>query len=109
MKVLLDEMLPSKLARRLIGHEVSTVADKGWQQITNGQLLSKAEAAGFEVLITKDANMPYQQSLTGRSIALLVLRPRTQDVDDLLAMTADILSALNHLAPGRLSVVAHNS
>src|SRR5258708_35590953 len=54
-------------------HQVETLEDHGWARITNGELLKTAEAAGFEVMVTADQNIVYQQSLQGRKIALVVL------------------------------------
>jgi hypothetical protein len=70
--------------------------------LANGALLAAADQAGFEVLITVDQNMPNQQSLRGRSISLLVVRARTTNLDDLLALLPDILDALEILAPGEV-------
>jgi predicted nuclease of predicted toxin-antitoxin system len=73
MKILLDESTPQKL-RLLIGaqHTVMT-AFQGWSELKNGELLEAAEAAGFELFITADQDLSYQQNLTGRRIAVLVL------------------------------------
>jgi predicted nuclease of predicted toxin-antitoxin system len=100
VKLLLDAMMPEEIGPLLTGHEVVHVAELGWRHLNNGALLSSAEASGFDVLITKDANMPYQQNLTGKNIALLVVRPRTQDLDDLLALAPSILKILPDLTPG---------
>ena len=56
-----------------MGHAVTKAKDRGWDRLTNGDLLAAAEAAGFDVLLTADKNMRYQQNLTGRKIALVVL------------------------------------
>jgi predicted nuclease of predicted toxin-antitoxin system len=100
VKLLFDEMMPDELAPLLVGHEVSHVNDLGWRHITNGELLTLSETEGFEVLITKDANLPYQQNLTGRRIALLILRPEAQSLPALLALASEILRALSALKPG---------
>jgi hypothetical protein len=68
--------------------------------MTNGQLLSAAEESGFEVLITVDRNLRYQQRLSGREIALVILEGRTTNLDDLLALVPDVLTALEVLKPG---------
>jgi hypothetical protein len=73
MLVLFDHGTPSGIARSLIGHEVTEAIERGWDRISNGELLTKAEAAGFEVLVTTDKKIRYQQNLTGRKIALVVL------------------------------------
>jgi hypothetical protein len=72
--VLFDNGTPRTLARFLIDHHTVTEARaRGWEELENGELLRVAEAAGFEVLVTTDKNLRYQQNLTGRAIALVVL------------------------------------
>jgi hypothetical protein len=56
-----------------VGHEVTEVIDRGWDQISNGDLLRLAEEAGFDLLLTTDKNLRYQQNLTGRKISIVVL------------------------------------
>jgi hypothetical protein len=73
MKVLIDQNLPRKLAGHLKGHECRTVADCGWAGKRNGELLSLAELE-FEVLLTLDKNIPYQQDLKLGRIAILIVR-----------------------------------
>ena len=73
MRILFDHGTPSGIARALIGHEVTEAIERGWDRISNGELLTAAEAAGFELLLTTDKNIRYQQNLTGRKIAILVL------------------------------------
>ena len=74
MLVLFDNGTPRTLARFLIGrHTVTEARARGWQELENGELLNQAEAPGFEVLVTTDKNLSYQQNLTGRRIAVVVL------------------------------------
>ena len=74
MLVLFDNGTPRTLARFLIGqHTVTEARSHGWAELENGELLAKAEAAGFEVLVTTDKNISYQQNLAGRKIAIVVL------------------------------------
>ena len=73
MRILFAHGTPSGIARALIGHEVTEAIERGWDRISNGELLTAAEAAGFELLLTTDKNIRYQQNLTGRKIAILVL------------------------------------
>jgi hypothetical protein len=72
MRILFDQGTPAPLRRALIGHAVSTTFEKGWAQLDNGALLRAADAE-FDVLITTDRNLPYQQNLTGLRLAVLVL------------------------------------
>jgi hypothetical protein len=73
MRILFDHVTPRGIARSLQGHTVTKAKDRGWDKLTNGDLLAEAERGGFDVLITADKNMSYQQNLSGRRIALVVL------------------------------------
>src|SRR5579859_5501258 len=73
MLILFDHVTPRGVARSLIGHTVSTAKERGWDTLSNGELLAAAEQAGFDVLVTADKNMRYQQNLEGRRIALVIL------------------------------------
>jgi len=73
VKVLFDQNTPRPLARFLAGHEVLRAAELGWQQLSNGELIASAEEQGFDLLITADRNLRYQQNLTGRRLAIIVL------------------------------------
>ncbi|AEU35617.1 DUF5615 family PIN-like protein [Granulicella mallensis] len=73
MKVLLDEDPPHKLRQNLPGHDVSTVSYMGWSGLKNGELLRTAEAADFEVFLTGDQKLSYQQNLKERLIGIVTL------------------------------------
>jgi predicted nuclease of predicted toxin-antitoxin system len=73
MKILFDQGTPVPLRRHLPRHEVATAAEMDWSQLTNGELLAAASEAGFEVLVTTDQNLRYQQNLKDRRIAVVVL------------------------------------
>lgn len=73
MKVLLDESVPVQVRRALTDHDVTTVSDLGWKGRKNGQLLSTAEQAGFEVLVLADKNLRYEQNLKAHNIAIVEL------------------------------------
>jgi hypothetical protein len=73
MKVLFDNGTPKPIARSLTGHKIEYARQIGWHELENGELIDKAEAAGYEVLVSTDKNIRYQQNLTGRKIALVVL------------------------------------
>ena len=73
MLILFDHGTPAPLASFLTGHTVKKTKDLGWDTLTNGELLNVAEEFGFEMLLTTDKNIRYQQNLTGRKIAILVL------------------------------------
>ena len=73
MLVLFDQGTPVPIRPFLKGHKVQTTAERGWDMLENGELRRAAEAAGFDVLVTPDKNIRYQQDLTARTIALVVL------------------------------------
>ena len=73
MLILFDNGTPAPLRYALKGHVVVEAIERGWDRLVNGELIAAAEAAGFEVLLTTDKNMRYQQNLTGHTIAFVVL------------------------------------
>ena len=73
MLVLLDHGTPFPIRPFLEGHSVKRTQDMGWDRLTNGELLEVAEASGFDLLLTTDKNIRYQQNLTGRKISIVVL------------------------------------
>jgi hypothetical protein len=103
MRILFDHGTPSGIARSLAGHEVTEAIERGWERISNGELLTRAEAAGFELLLTTDKKIRYQQNLKGREIAIVVLgnsawRMARQYVDRITA-------AVNAATPGSYAEV----
>ena len=101
MKVLIDENLPRKLAGHLKGHECRTVAECGWAGKKNGELLSLAKPQ-FDVLLTLDKNIPYQQDLKLGRIAILIVRAPSNRIQDLLPVIPDCLVALQSIKPGQV-------
>ncbi len=73
MRILFDQATPVPLRPYLVGHTVRTAAEEGWDRLRNGDLLSAAEEAGFNMLLTTDRNMRYQQNIEGRRIAVVIL------------------------------------
>ena len=73
MKVLLDENLDHRLRKHLGSHDVFTASYKGWGGLKNGKLLEAAQGDGFEVLVTGDRTLSYEQNLTGRRLAIVAL------------------------------------
>ena len=73
MRILFDHGAPSGIAKALRGHQVTEARDRGWDKISNGALLTLAESAGFDLLLTTDKRIRYQQNMTGRRIAIIVL------------------------------------
>jgi hypothetical protein len=73
MHILFDHGTPSGISRALQGHIVKEARAQGWDTLSNGDLLKAAEEAGFEVLLTTDTNLPHQQNLKGRKLAIVIL------------------------------------
>lgn len=95
MKILFDQGTPAPLRRHLVGHQIDTAYEQGWATLSNGNLLKAAEQAGYQLLITTDQNLRYQQKLKDRQIAILVLRstswPRIRlRVDEIRTAVAEI-------------------
>ena len=74
MKILFDQGTPAPLRPHLSKHTVETLADLGWSSVSNGELLERAETEGYQVLITTDQNLKYQQNLANRKLCILVLK-----------------------------------
>ena len=98
MKILLDECVPFQVCLAFKDHEVATVQRMGWSGISNGDLLDKAEQAGFAVFIVADKNLRYQQNLSTRHIAILELW--TNHRPTLEKYFPEILAAVERLATG---------
>ena len=106
MKVLLDEDMPRQLKRELAGHIVSTVRDMGWNGIKNGVLLGLAVSAGFEVLLTIDRSIPYQQNLSRVRLAIIILTLPNNRLATVRSTVPDILRTLAaDLQPGTVTVI----
>ena len=93
MRILLDECVDRRLAGEIEGHDVKTVPEVGWAALKNGDLLARAESS-FEVFVTVDRNLPFQQDLTRFAIAVVVLRARSNRAADLRRLIPDLLAAL---------------
>lgn len=100
MLILLDECVPRRLRRELPGHEVRTVAEMGWSGKKNGELLALASAQGFEVLLTVDQNLRYQQNLQAAGLALVVLSAASNRFADLVPLMSAVRAALGSIRPG---------
>lgn len=102
MKVLLDECVPRKFKNSLSGHDCSTVPDEGLAGKKNGELLALAESAGFQVFLTLDRGIEYQQNLHPRTIAVVIIRTKSSQLAELLWHVPDLLQALKSIEPGQL-------
>jgi predicted nuclease of predicted toxin-antitoxin system len=93
VRVLLDECLPRRLKRDLVGHDVRTAPEMGWASKSNGELLALA-AADFDVFLTSDRNLSHQQNLSVFDIAILVLVAASNRIDDLRPLVPRVLEVL---------------
>src|ERR1039458_10875758 len=105
MRVLLDENLNWRLKRDLPGHEVESVPLLGWAGIQNGALLRRAVESGFDILITMDSNMVQQQDLPTYPIAVLVLRARSNRLQDTRPLMSAVLQALPQAPKGARTII----
>ena len=94
MRVLLDECVPRKLKNFLTGHECQTVPEARLAGRKNGELLSLAEQAGFDVFVTLDQGFEFEQNLRARKVAVVLVRGRTSRMADLLPLIPEILRTL---------------
>ena len=104
MRVLFDQGTPVPLRHALAGHSVSTAYELGWATLKNGELLTSAEEKGFEVLVTTDTNLRYQQNLSARKIAVVVLS--TTSWPRIRIAVESVSSAVNSASVGSYVEVA---
>jgi predicted nuclease of predicted toxin-antitoxin system len=105
MHILLDESVPERIGALLDGHTWSSVRRQGWAGLKNGKLLATA-AAAFDVLLTADKSMEFQQNLTTLPMAIVVMRARSNRVEDLAGAIPAVLQALLTLQPKTLVKVS---
>lgn len=104
MRVLLDECVDWRLSRDIAGHDVKTARQMGWATIANGESLALA-AERFDVFVTVDRNLSFQQNLVSYRIAVLVLRAPTNRLADLRQLVPELLAALTTAQPGTATYV----
>jgi hypothetical protein len=102
MHVLLDEQLPRHLAREIGVHDVSTVQQRGWAGLQNGELLRVAADAGFDVLVTADRNLQFQQNLSQSRIGIILVIAPSNALEDLLPLVSNLLAAIPKSRSGQL-------
>ncbi|MCC6606902.1 MAG: hypothetical protein IT327_27090 [Anaerolineae bacterium] len=98
MKILFDQGTPVPLRQFLKGHTVKTAYEEGWSALSNGDLLTEAENAGYQLLVTTDQNLRYQQNLRERRIAIIVLL--TTSWPRIRSKTQNILEVINAMSSG---------
>jgi hypothetical protein len=102
MRILLDECVPRPLKRELASHDVHTVPEMGWSGKKNGELLALMVSQHFEVFVTVDQNLSYQQNLRAANLAVVVLIAPSNRLADLLPLMPSVHTALAAIQPGDL-------
>lgn len=97
-------MVDQRLARELVGHEVQTVSGVGWAGVQNGALLLQATGR-FDAFVTVDRNLAFQQGIEGLTLAVVVLRARSNRLSDLKPLVPALLRALSQGRPGEVAWV----
>ena len=103
MKVVFDQGVPVPLQSRLVDHEIATAYELGWSTLKNGELIAAVEKGGYDLLLTTDQNLKYQQNLVGRRIGIVVLQstswPRIQ------RHVPAVVAAISRALPGSFEEV----
>ena len=108
MKILLDNCVPRPLRRYLPDHEVDTAHERGWAALGNGVLLREAAAAGFDLFLTVDQNLQYQQNLASLPLTIVVLVSPSLDVDVLsqcMPHVREVIGRMSTVTPGARQVL----
>lgn len=98
MRILFDQGTPAPLRHALAGHSVETAYERDWSSLSNGDLLAAAEGAGFDLFVTTDQNLRYQQNLDGRRLAILVLPTTRWPI--IQRHVAEVAAAVASMTPG---------
>ena len=104
MKLLVDECVDWRLSREIVGHDVKTARQMGWSTVKNGELLGLT-AKTFDVFVTVDRNLSFQQNLPAFTIAVIVLRAKSNRLADLQPLVPELLSAIPTAKPGAVTYV----
>lgn len=104
MRLLLDECVDRRLATLISGHDVDSVQDVGWRSLQNGELIRLAEAR-YDVFVTVDRNLAFQQPIGRFKLAVIILRAKSNDVDDLRPLVPKLLAVLPTANPGTVTWV----
>jgi hypothetical protein len=104
VRILLDECVDWRLSRVIVGHDVKSARQMGWTAIKNGELLALA-SGHFDVFVTVDQNLSFQQNVRVLQIAVIILRARTSRLVDLLPLVPNLLTAIGSAKPGIAAIV----
>src|ERR1700690_3676429 len=102
MRILLDECLPLDFRHSFPGHDAHTALWAGFKSKKNGELLLAADRAGYDVFLTVDQGVPHQLPSGSRKLSIILLRSRTNQIEDLLPFVDAILNALETIVPGQV-------
>jgi predicted nuclease of predicted toxin-antitoxin system len=108
LKILLDHNIDRRLRQYLDGFEVSTTLENGWAELTNGELLSVAEQSGYDVLLTADSNIKYQQNIKARQISIVILRAPNNRLATHVEMVIEVSTTLSGILPGTIVEVFYS-
>ena len=102
MRVLIDECIDERFRNYLLGHDCQTARYAGLAGLSNGELLAAAETARFDVFLTTDQGIEYQQNVTGRNIAIIIFRTKSNRLRDLLPHVPACLAHIESIQPGQI-------
>ena len=102
MRILIDECMDEQLRNSIAGHDCRTARYAGLAGLTNGELLKAAEEAKFDILLTVDQGIEYQQNLAGRKIAIVVFRVKSNRLKNLLELLPTCLACIDSIQPGQI-------
>ena len=102
MRILIDECIDERLRSSLSGHDCQTARFAGFAGLKNGDLLAAAETAGFDVFLSVDQGIEYQQNLAARKIAIVIFRARSNRLKDLLPLVPACLASIQSMQPGQI-------
>ena len=104
MRILFDQGTPVPLRRHLVDHDVDTAAENGWSDLDNGDLIEMTERRGYEILVTTDQNLRYQQNFNDRSLSVVVLLSTAWP--DIQLRTEEIRATIDEIRPGEFREVS---
>jgi len=102
MRILIDECIDERFRNSLPGHDCQTARYAGFAGLKNGALLNAAETARFDVFLTMDQSIEYQQNLTGRNIAIIIFRAKSNRLKDLSPHVSSCLAHIASIRPGQI-------
>lgn len=104
MKILLDECVDWRLSRDIVGHDVKTARQMGWSTIENGRLLTLA-AAQFDVFVTVDRNLSFQQNFVSFDIAVIILRANSNRLSELRQLVPRLIASISNAKPKTCTLI----